>query len=93
MATKLDETFVDAAKQNHPKAAYYIDTLAEEVRRLENMCEKYEVALLEIATKAPDASSMNLLASRALLNGPWCHQCDGPDTDGGHFPGCNPKLR
>lgn len=35
--TKLDESFVKAAKEEHPEASYYIDTLAEEVRRLEKL--------------------------------------------------------
>lgn len=35
--TKLDENFVSTAKEKCPEATYYIDTLAEEVRRLEGL--------------------------------------------------------
>lgn len=42
MATKLDEQFVAQAKANHPAAAGVIDTLANEVRRLEAYCAALE---------------------------------------------------
>ena len=46
--TKLDETFVAAALKKHPEAAHFINTLAEEVRRLELLGGRYEEALTQI---------------------------------------------
>jgi hypothetical protein len=46
--TKLDEEFVKAGLAAYPEAAYYINTLAEEVRRLESLGARYEAALEKI---------------------------------------------
>lgn len=35
--------------------------------------------------------AMGKIAAEAL--GEFCSNCDGPDTDGGHYPGCTPGDR
>jgi hypothetical protein len=44
--TQLDEKFVAAVLKSHPAAALFINTLAEEVRRLERLGERYESTLM-----------------------------------------------
>jgi hypothetical protein len=50
--TKLDESFVEAGLKAHPEAEYYINTLAREVRRLEELGGRYEEALDKIGRMA-----------------------------------------
>lgn len=42
---KLDDLFFAVAKEKHPEAAYVIDTLAWDIRRLQTLADTYEVAL------------------------------------------------
>lgn len=60
MATKLDEQFVALAIETHPKAEHFINTLANEVRRLEAYCAALEDKL--------DSDSINEASQEASKN-------------------------
>jgi len=40
---------------------------------------------------SPEDQEFMRKANRGELR--FCDQCDGPDLDGGHLPGCDPKKR
>ena len=41
----------------------------------------------------PTSHRVAFEAMGKLMRETFCDNCDGPDTDGGHYPGCNPKDR
>jgi hypothetical protein len=61
--TTLDEQFVTDAKEKYPEAGLIIDTLAEEVRRLEKLGARYEEALERIGRM----ENAPVIARQALL--------------------------